>query len=140
MDQTKNIKIVTGWYLATLILSVVVALYLETRLPEPLVQYLDSEIERDFTIIESVVLLLSLPLLLMHLVALFGLVRERGYAKGWFFVSSIGLFILSPFMGPTIDHAVAATIASVNLVLMGVLIALLVFTRSAFNKSGFGTA
>ncbi len=141
MDQTQNIKWIATGYLLVSIVSLLLSFYLESSLPEPLVLFLEAELERDLTKAEYIVLFLSIPLAILHLVSIYGLIRIRGYAKTYFIVSMIGLFIVSPFIGPYVEHGLAWAVGGVATVLSGGLLALLLFTNSAFNKRGLvGTA
>jgi len=135
MDTTKHIQLFAKLYLAATILYLVASFMLESRLPSGLQEYLNSEFERESTPIEDFIFLLLLPILVAHITAIFGLIKIKRWAKKLFFYSTSAAFVAGLFIGPYLAHSVSAILDSIALILLGIIIALLIFTQSAFNKA-----
>ena len=135
MNTTKQIKIFAALYLLTSALYLALSFWLESSLPPAIQKYLAAEFERESTQVEDVVLIVALVIIIFHLVSIFAIFREKSWAKNQFTYSFIGIFLVGPFFGVYIDHALSAAIGGVSTVIAGVIISLFFFTSSAFNKN-----
>jgi hypothetical protein len=135
MDTTKHIQFLAKLDLALLVAYLFSTFLLESYLPQELQNYLAIELESEFSPIEGLVLLVMLPLLVIHIASLIGFIRTKLWAPRYFVYSSIGLFLCVLFIGPYVDHAVAAVIGDLSTLVMGAILAMLYATDSTFNKS-----
>jgi hypothetical protein len=85
-------------------------------------------------------LLFALIYLLVYPIAMVGLLCTKVWAKTVFIFSVVFGYLILPFLGPHVDHGIPATIDSVGAAVEGAIVALLLFSASAFNKQGLGTA
>jgi hypothetical protein len=83
---------------------------------------------------------LLIPGVGVHILSVIALLAERRWAKPLFVYSLLAVFLLGTFGGPIVYHAVASTLTSIVTLVSGIILALLCFTSSAFNKKGHGTA
>ena len=135
MDTTKIIKL---FVVAEIILGVVylfLTFSLESKLPPLLQDYLALIYESEITTVDLVVLWGGIPVLLVYGVAVVGLLYTRIWAKNVYAFSALAGYALRPFIGPTVEHAISATVYDLATLLTGVILALLFFTNSAFNKA-----
>jgi len=135
MDSTKYIRICATAYLALGVVYLVASIALESSLPPLLQDYLRAEDAREPTAIERFLFVGVMPVLLANTVALLGLVFLKRWAKKIFLYSTIVLWVLSLFIGPTVDHAIPALLNGAATLILGVLLWLLYFTNSAFNNA-----
>ena len=109
--------------------------YLESFLPIQLQDYLQLESEREITSAETILLVFAIPIVLAHLVSIVGIIFVKTWAKKIYVYSILGLLLIIPFTGPYVAHAVASTIGTLTSIIDGIIIGLLFFSYSAFNKS-----
>lgn len=134
MSQDKAIKILVIANIISLPIVVFLSFYLEPSLPPLLVEFLGQEMERENTSLELAVSFLTIPVLLVHLVALFGVLLSKQWARFPLLCTSILFYALTPFLGPYVDHSISATLDSLSSLFLGALLALLFFGESTFNK------
>ena len=134
MSQDKAIKILAIANLVSLPIVVVLSLYLESSLPPLLIGYLEQEMERKSTTLELVVSLLTIPVLLVHIAALFGVLLFKPWSRAPLLCTSLLFYLLAPFLGPYVDHGISASLDSSTSLILGALLALLFFGQSTFNK------
>jgi len=116
-------------------LSGVVAYFaLESSLPQPLAAWLKAEAERDMTTLEMATVPVFLLFLVSYVVATVGLFRLRRWAAWLYLISCIGVVILTPLTGPTVQHALAQVLNDIAGMLSGMVIALAFFTDSLKEK------
>ena len=77
MNQVGAIKKLALANLIMLPVTVVLGFYFESKLPTPLVDYLEQELERDTTNIELVVALISFLVVVAHFAALIGVLFTK---------------------------------------------------------------
>ena len=134
MDTTNHIKKIAWLHLILLIAYLIAAFALEASLPPLLKEYLDQEFEREPTKAEDILFLITISLMVPYIWSIIGLIRTKTWAKNLFIQTTIACVVITPFWGPYVDHAISATISWANAVISGVLIALLIYTKSAFNQ------
>lgn len=134
MSQDRAIRILAIANIISLPIVVVLGLYLESSLPPLLIDFLEYEMERENTTVELVVSFLTIPVLLVHLVALFGVLLFKQWSRIPLLYTSILFYLLTPFLGPYVDHGVSATLDSFSSFILGALLVLLFFGQSTFNK------
>ncbi|MEZ8130396.1 hypothetical protein [Enterovibrio norvegicus] len=133
MDTTKYIQLLAKLYLGLLVLYIFSTFMLQDYLPQELRGFLEAEIEREPTQIEDIAFVPIVTLVILHIASLIGFIRTKIWSAKYFVYTTIGLAVGSLFMGPYVDHAVAATISSVSVSIAGAIIAMLYTTKSAFN-------
>ncbi|UAB73834.1 hypothetical protein INR79_22070 [Vibrio sp. SCSIO 43132] len=134
MDNTKRIKWFVALELFLVVASVIVAFSLESQLPPLLQEYLTQEMESEFTSTDSAVLFIAIPFLVIYFVSTIGILLTKPWAKNLYIFSVVSGVVFMPFMGPTVDHAISSTINYLATLTMGIVLALLLFTHSVFNK------
>lgn len=140
MDTTKKIKLFTLLYVALLAFGLPFSYFVEQFLPIDIRQYLDADYNRPNTINEDILMVFLIPSAVAHLLSIGAILFEHRWAKPMFTYSLLVIYLLGPFGGPMIYHASADTISGAATIVSGVILALLWFTSSAFNKKGLGTA
>lgn len=135
MNQEKTIKLLASINLLMLPVVVGLSFALESQLPPLLIDYLNHEWLRESTTTESVVIFVSVPVIFIHFVALFGVIYSKLWSRKLLLLSSIALYLITPFLGPYVEHGISATIDGLLSLILGALLALLYFGESAFNKS-----
>lgn len=128
-SRSHLINRLTYLYLASLVVSVCLSLGLERRLPVALQRYLAAEYERGYTELEHFLLLGLTLFLLAHVYAAFALIRAKHWAPKILLSTTAGMYLLSSFLPPTIDHSLAYTVASLNVLILGGLFAVLFVPR-----------
>lgn len=108
---------------------------LESSLPPLIQEYLEADIESESTQLEDFIYIVVGVLLVFHLAAAVGIIRNKVSCRNLFIYTYISLFVFAPFVGPYIDHGISFTIGSVATIISGAILALLLFTSSAFNKA-----
>ena len=134
MSHDKAIKILAIANIISLPVVVILSLYLESYLPPLLIDFLAQEAERESTNLELIVGFISIPVLLVHLVALFGVLLFKQWSRITLLYTSVLFYLLTPLLGPYVDHGVSATLDSFSSFILGALLALLFFGQSTFNK------
>jgi hypothetical protein len=114
--------------LASIAASLILSEALKGALPEPLRNWAQADAAREVTRADILLILHALPLLAAELVALVGLLFLQRWAARLYLVTVVLGFALSPYMGPTVEHALADTAGSLTDVLSGILLALVFFT------------
>tara|TARA_R110002049_G_scaffold291686_1_gene475823 strand:- start:4760 stop:5191 length:432 start_codon:yes stop_codon:yes gene_type:complete len=137
MDTTKIIKNLVIFEIVLFVAYIVTSIYFEEHLSPLLQEYLAEELESNFTFFELIFVVLYIP---AYLASIIGLLRTKIWAKNLFVLAAVSSYVVLPFLGPYVDHAVPATIDSVAAAVEGAIVALLLFSSSAFNKQGLGTA
>ena len=135
MNQDKAIKILAILNLLLLPIAVGMSFYLESYLPPLLVNYLEQEWESEMGNLDLAIFLVAIPALALHTIALFGVLFLQKWSRKVLLLSSAALYFLLPFLGPYVDHGLPAALDGLLSCLLGALLALLYFGKSAFNKS-----
>ncbi len=135
MDTTKTIKTFVALEIFLFLAYVGLSFYLESYLPEILEQYLTQEAESDFSNSNSLALLGGILILPLYAASIVGLLLTKMWGKSLYVITFVVSYALSPFWGPTVEHALSTTVYDLGSVTQGVILALLFFTNSAFNKS-----
>jgi uncharacterized RDD family membrane protein YckC len=106
----------------------VFSLYLESSLPAPLLDWLNAELEKDLATYEIILFVLAIPAVICSIAGFIGLFLLKRWGA-WFYVSSLIIgFIILPFTGPTVEHAIADTIDEIAVLLSGMIIGLAFFS------------
>lgn len=137
MDTTKIIKKLVILEIVLFVVYIATSIHFEQQLPPLLQDYLAEELESDFTTLELLFLVVYLPI---YVISVIGLLRTKIWAKNLFVTAAISSYFILPFLGAYVDHGIPATIDSVAAAVEGAIVALLLFSSSAFNKQGLGTA
>lgn len=77
---------------------------------------------------EVSILLVMIPLLFCQFVGSVGLLFLKKWAAWLYLISLINGFFLFPFLGPTVEHAVADTMDGISILLSGLIIGLAFFS------------
>ncbi len=128
MNAAAGLKtgIIVWWASIAIYLSLSFAL--ESALPETLQSYLAMEYEREITAMELGVLIFGLFIIVIQLVSSVALFRQKIWAAKPFIITSVFGFILVGFIGPSVEHAVAATFSYFESACIGFIIAIILFS------------
>ena len=135
MDQTHIIKKTAGLYAITLALYLVLSFWLDSYLPESLQAYLEASALQEPTTLEMTTYVFILIVLLVHLFSVAGLIQGKTEAKNQFVYTMLMMVILSPVVGPHVEHGLSAGVGGLATMISGALVALLYFTESVFKQS-----
>jgi hypothetical protein len=131
--QTLRYLILTMW--VTAIVSVVLDFSLESRLPEPLRDYLAAKWDEDFTlrdVVVSVVGLIGLWFLVQGSIHLYGL-RAKGRRQ--FLIGLVTSTLTVPLFGPVVSNPWVALLSDVFFVLTGIIVGLIYFSAVQLELS-----
>jgi hypothetical protein len=109
-------------------LGIVSSFLLESSLPDPLRDWLAADAEGDIALREVGLLVVMIPLLLCALVGSIGLLFLKRWAAWLYLISLIIGYALFPFMGPTVEHALADAADDMAVLLSGLIIGLAFFS------------
>ncbi|MEE4192250.1 MAG: hypothetical protein V2I66_11775 [Halieaceae bacterium] len=140
MNITDWTRSLAGWYLATFILYVVVSYMFQGLLPTELLEFQRKEYEEVPSTFDSMMALVSLPVIVAHLVSAIGLWKNRHWAPRLFLLSTLGLLLLSPFLGPYIESGLSQTVGSISSLILGALLALLILPLEVREPESDATA
>lgn len=135
MDTTKIIKRFVILELTLMITGFVLSFSLESKLPDLLQEYLAFQSESDINTTDLFVLCSGIPLMIIYLVAAVGLLLTKTWAKNLYALGTIAGLLLSPFLGPTVEHAMTAATFELSSLTEGAILALLFFSNSAFKEN-----
>ena len=134
MDTTKTIKKFVILEIALVLAYLILSFLLESSLPPLLQEYLTVQGESEINASDLVALWAGIPILLLYLVSIVGLLITRVWAKNMYLFVVIVGYLVSPFLGPTVEHAYTATLYDAITLIEGGILVLLFFTNSEFNK------
>lgn len=135
MDTTMTIKRLVLLQLALGVIYLVLTSVFESRLPELLQEHIDSQPVSESSSANSVVLVGGIPIALLFFIAVVGLLYSKSWSKNLYAIVAASSYLLAPFLGPTVEHALSSTFYDLSTLTSGAVLALLFFTNSAFNKS-----
>lgn len=139
MSITDWTRSLAGWYLATFVLYVVVSYMFQGLLPTELLEFQRKEYDEVPSTFDSMMALVSLPVIVAHLVSAVGLWKNRHWAPRLFLLSTLGVLLLSLFLGPYIESGLSQTVGSVSSLILGALLALLILPIEV-REEGNGAA
>lgn len=114
--------------------GIVLSFFLENSLPAPLRDWLVSDRERDLDLREVTLLITSIPLLLSAFVGSIGLLFLKRWAAWLYLASVIVGFIIFPFTGPTVEHALADAVDEIAALMNGLIVGLAFFSDALKPK------
>lgn len=119
------------------IISVVVSLFTEFMLPEPLRAFLEAESEAEITMRDVVMIAVGIPLIILLLVSSIGLFFFWRPARILYSLAVILGLAMTPFFGPYVDAGWGTTFEEASIVISGVILALIYFSplRDFYEKS-----
>ena len=125
MKNTKILQtlVILEWII--LITAVTLSsLFLDGRLPLELRQWIDANLESEFTTGD----VLLLTFLVVNFVGSIGLYNLKKWGA-WIYIGSLVLSLaLTPFTGPIVVHGIASAMYDVAVIITGMIIALAFFT------------
>jgi hypothetical protein len=135
MDTTKLIKnlVIVEFVLAAIYL--VLTFSLEKFLPNPLQEFLHAEVNSEWTSVDTLGFVVGVLMIIAVLAGLVGILRTKVWGKYLYLGSAAFGYLLTPTLGPTVEHAYSAAIYDLSSLAAGGAITLLLFTPSSFNKS-----
>jgi hypothetical protein len=107
-----------------LVLGVVVDIAGESSLPELLQAYQQAEAEREPAPVEWLVFCVLLVLIVADIVATLGLVLFSRWAPKLYLVTSVGILLATPLIGPQVTTAWGATFDYASMLATGAVLAL----------------
>lgn len=122
-----RVAIVCEWVFGAI--SLVLSFTLEDTLPIQLREYLEWEANQDLTVLDLGLGVTFVALFIAYLGSSLSLFLLRRWARWMYLACVIGIYILIPLAGPTVEHGLADTFDGVSEVLSGVIIALTFFTN-----------
>ena len=135
MDTTKIIRLLVLLELALLLLSLFATFRLESYLHPLLQEYLALQELSAPTTQDSIILWVGIPFVLAHIVSVVGLLFVKIWAKYLYLFVIVVEHMLTPFVGPFVEHGLTTAISNLGVLLQGAILAMLFFSSSAFNKS-----
>lgn len=129
-SQFKSLVAISWLLILAAIYAGIVA---ESQLPSVLNNYLEAELEKDFTISEIVIFAFALAAMVSNI----GLFFFARWARPVFATSVTITTAGMVFFGPTVQTALETSVYEVSLLIDGALIALIYFSelKSEFNAS-----
>jgi urea transporter len=109
-------------------LGIILSFMLESRLPEPLREWLAADLESDPEAREFIALALLIPASLCWLIGSVGLLFLKRWAAWLYLGAAVVTLPLDCLFGPTVEHAGAMLCFNVSLVLSGLVLGLAFFS------------
>ena len=109
-------------------MAIALSYLLESSLPAPLRDWLAADAEANLAPHEVAVLIAMIPLLIGVLIGGIGLLFLKRWAAWLYLIAVIIGYALFPFMGPTVEHAVADAFDEMATLLSGLIIGLAFFS------------
>jgi len=135
----KTIRNLVKLELVFIVLIIIALFFTDSYLPVELQDYLAINAEAAPTTTELITLLVLLVIALVNLVAMFGLLAIKLWARKAYIYSTILIFPLCIFVGPQVDHAIGYTLDQVSVLIQGMILSLLIYNsayqEAALNKS-----
>jgi hypothetical protein len=104
-------------------------------LPIELRTWIDNQSELPLTTEDEFMLYWGGTFLIVYLVSLIGLWLLKPWSKHLYIISTIGIFCLYPFLGPTVEHSASTLIEAISSTCSGCIVALILFTPVISNKT-----
>ena len=129
-----RVCVVVHWSFAGL--AAALSSLLEDRLPAPLRAWLATEVAGGIQPHDTALLMGLIPSLVCALVASIGLLFLKRWAAWLYLASLIMGFIVLPFTGPTVVHALANMVGEIAAILSGSMLGLAFFSDALRARSG----
>jgi hypothetical protein len=118
--------VVAEWVL--LISGVILSFMLESRLPQPLQAWLEQELEAPMEGVDVIVFAGFMLAISTMLVATVGFLLLQRWAR-WVYLAALASgYLVYPFSGPTVEHALADMADDLSLICCGFIIGLAFFS------------
>jgi hypothetical protein len=127
-----RICVVLEWVFMAL--GIILSLLLESSLPVPLRDWLAADAEQELTLREFAVFLVAVPLITGAVVGSIGLLFLKRWAAWLYLVSLVIGTLLTPFAGPTVEHALTVSANEIAVLLSGLIIGLAFFSDALPRK------
>jgi hypothetical protein len=118
--------LLTASIIAT-VLGIVISFAAESRLPQPLRDYLATETDA-LTITDMILVVIFIPLVVATILSVIGLYRFWNVARPLTLITWIVGLIIQPLLGPTVDHGLATSLYELAALLNGIIIAIIYLT------------
>jgi nitrate reductase NapE component len=119
---------------AFLLISMKLSFALEHTLPEPLRDWIAADTDAEVSKADLIILFSIVPLLASALVGAIGLLFLKRWAAWVYLVSMVLGYLIVPFTGPSVEHAIAYAVDEVSVVFSGMVIALAFFSDALDPK------
>ena len=131
-DTTAQIKLLTKWYIFLFFVALIVS-FNDSSLEHPLLA--DYLAELEATPEPAWLFWLGWPWLAVFIASLYGILTEQYWAKNWFIGTAAAGYALEFALPPSasITSTLTAQAYSVESIITGMIIALLLWTPSVFN-------
>lgn len=134
MNTTNQIKYLAITELLLFILTVIASYYFESYLDPLLQEYLAYENNIDISNLTLFLYIAILLATLINIISLIGLIFIKSWAKKLYLISTCIMFLSVPFLGPYVDHGITDALDGIASLTTGALLAMLYYTKNAFNK------
>ena len=127
-----RIGVVLSWVFG--IISVISSILLQDSLPASLQDWLISDSERDMSAYEVILGSAAIVDYVVIIVASVGLFMLKRWAAMLYLVAFVVMLILSPFAGPSVEHALSASLWEIADILIGMVLGLAFFSDALSSK------
>lgn len=121
-----RICVVLEWTFVAL--GIALSFLLESSLPAPLRDWRTADAAGDLALREVALLIITIPFLLCAFVGSIGLLFLKRWAAWLYLTSLIVGFIIFPFTGPTVEHALADAVNEIAALINGLIVGLAFFS------------
>lgn len=125
--QALRAAVVAEWVMT--MLSVVLSDVLQNSLPEPLSHWSQHTIEIEYPVFKNIFLFFSISVLILSITASVGLFKLKMWARSLYLTTVLIGYLLTFFLGPTIEPAITSTISDLSDLLSGIIIGLAFFSN-----------
>jgi hypothetical protein len=131
-QQALRAAILCEWGL--IIIAVILSFTLESSLPPQLREWLAHESGQGLS--KSYLINAGVGVIIIGsaIISSIGLFFFRNWAKWVYLVSTVSGYVLLPFTGPTVEHAVTDTADELSIIVCGMILALAFFTDVVQGK------
>lgn len=139
MNYIKQIKMLVLLQFFLIFATLLLSSLFESSLSPILLEYLDEELESEITGFDWIILIVATIIISAHVASLIGLYKFKYWARKLFIYTTVGLTLITFFMGPYVAHAIPSTMDSIAVMVGGMILSLLLFSNRyaelALNKS-----
>jgi len=128
LNSRKALRIAIVVFWLSQAIGLLISYPLESDLPSHLQQYIAWDMEQDLSQWQPVVIIFGLLSIVAILVGSIGLFVFREWGRKLFAISWGVLLIISPFLGPTVEHGVVSFFSYLGTLSTGVVLGIAFFT------------
>jgi hypothetical protein len=131
----KMLRLLVVAQIVLVLMCTILSIVLDSYLPPPLHKWKQIEAEQEISKMEVFILIVAIPCLLGLVVGLVGLYFRKRWAAWCYFAAVLIGFLVSPFVGPTVEHGLSDTFWHLSSIVDGGIFMLAFFSGALPSKA-----